>query len=204
VAGNQVDTAWLLGFRGIFHCWHDICSSLTNALPGSLEGAENPLAGKEFGTNPSTSNFWRKSIMNKVQQGFTLIELMIVVAIIGILAAVAIPAYQDYTIRAKVTEGLGLASAGKTAISEFFATNGRLPANNDSAGMATAESISGNDVASVTVGVNGVMSILFSGAAPLGGATLLLTPDTNGGRVRWDCKTLGSLDNRYRPSSCRN
>ena len=75
--------------------------------------------------------------MKKVQQGFTLIELMIVVAIIGILAAVAIPAYQDYTIRAKVTEGLSLAAAGKTAVSEFYASNGRLPANNQSAGVAS-------------------------------------------------------------------
>ncbi len=142
--------------------------------------------------------------MNKVQQGFTLIELMIVVAIIGILAAVAIPAYQDYTIRAKVTEGLRLASAGKTAVSEFFSTNGRLPANNDSAGMASAGSISGNDVASVTVNTNGVMHILFSGSLPLGTKTIFLTPDTSGGRVRWDCATNGTLDNRYRPSSCRN
>ena len=140
--------------------------------------------------------------MNKVQQGFTLIELMIVVAIIGILAAVAIPAYQDYTIRAKVTEGLGLAGAGKTAISEFFSVNARLPASNASAGMATAASISGNDVASVTVGVAGVMSILFSGNLPLGTSTVFLTPTTTAGRVAWDCSG-GTLADRYRPSSCR-
>ncbi len=139
--------------------------------------------------------------MKKVQQGFTLIELMIVVAIIGILAAVAIPAYQDYTIRAKVTEGLSLASAGKTAVSEFYATNGTLPTNNLSAGMAAAVSYTGNNVASVTV-LAGTMTIAFSGA-PIAGNTLLLTPTTAGGGVIWDCATGGTLNPKYRPSSCR-
>ena len=116
--------------------------------------------------------------MKKVQQGFTLIELMIVVAIIGILAAVAIPAYQDYTVRAQVTEGLSLASAAKTAVSEFFATNGSLPASNAEAGIASSQSISGNHV------------------------DYVLTPSTLGGRVSWDCDG-GSLEPKYRPSSCR-
>ena len=143
--------------------------------------------------------------MKKVQQGFTLIELMIVVAIVGILAAVAIPAYQDYTIRAQVTEGLGLASGGKTAIAEFFATNGSLPSTNASAGMATAASISGNNVASVTVGANGTLTIAYSGNGPLSTGTLILTPNTTGGRVAWSCTATGgdTLDGRYRPSSCR-
>ena len=141
--------------------------------------------------------------MKKVQQGFTLIELMIVVAIIGILAAVAIPAYQDYTIRAKVSEGLGLASAGKTAVSEFFATNATLPSTNASAGMPPATSITGNNGSSVEVGSGGVMTITYSAAGgALDGGNILLTPNTAGGRVAWDC-TGGGLDDRYRPSSCR-
>ncbi len=140
--------------------------------------------------------------MRKVQQGFTLIELMIVVAIIGILAAVAIPAYQDYTVRARVTEGLSLASAGKTAISEFFASNGTLPVTNVSAGMAAAASYIGNDVGSITVGAAGILTVAFTGAGPLGGQTIVLTPTTAGGGVIWDC-TAGSLISKYRPSSCR-
>jgi len=141
--------------------------------------------------------------MKKVQQGFTLIELMIVVAIIGILAAVAIPAYQDYTIRAKVTEGLSLASAGKTAVSEFFASNGSLPSTNASAGMSEAASISGNDVGSVAVGADGVITVTFSSATDaIDGSTLFLTPETNTGGVTWDC-TGGNLEPKYRPSSCR-
>ncbi len=140
--------------------------------------------------------------MKKVQQGFTLIELMIVVAIIGILAAVAIPAYQDYTIRAKVTEGLSLASAAKTSISEFFASNGSFPTSNASAGLAAAASIKGNSVGSVSVGNSGVVTVTFSGDATIAGKTILLTPTNNSGAIAWDC-TGGTLAAKYRPSSCR-
>ena len=135
------------------------------------------------------------------QQGFTLIELMIVVAIIGILAAVAIPAYQDYTIRAKVTEGLSLASAGKTAVSEYFSVNGTLPDDNTKAGMAKAKDISGNSVEKVEVSTNGVITVTFS-AATIKGRTLFLSPKTSAGKVVWNC-SLGNLEPKYRPSSCR-
>lgn len=135
------------------------------------------------------------------QQGFTLIELMIVVAIIGILAAVAIPAYQDYTIRAKVTEGLSLASAGKTAVSEYFASNGTLPTDNTTAGMGAPTEISGNSVSSVTV-TNGTITVVFS-ATQIAGRELQLTPDASGGKVIWDCAAGGNLEGKYRPSSCR-
>ncbi len=136
------------------------------------------------------------------QQGFTLIELMIVVAIIGILAAVAIPAYQDYTIRAKVTEGLSLASAGKTAVSEYFSANGTLPSDNTTAGMALPTEISGNSVSQVAVSTDGVITVTFS-AATIKDQTLALTPTTTAGKIRWDCATGGTLEGKYRPSSCR-
>jgi|TARA_R110000868_G_scaffold345357_1_gene606451 type IV pilus assembly protein PilA len=139
--------------------------------------------------------------MKKVQQGFTLIELMIVVAIIGILAAVAIPAYQDYTVRAQVTEGLSLASAAKTAVSEFFATNGSLPASNAEAGIASSQSISGNHVDYVEIGSTGSIVVTFSATA-ISTRTIVLTPSTLGGRVSWDCEG-GNLEPKYRPSSCR-
>ena len=140
-------------------------------------------------------------MMTHKQQGFTLIELMIVVAIIGILAAVAIPAYQDYTIRARVTEGLSLASGAKTAVAEYYSTNGTLPADNPTAGMAAAKSISGNSVRQVEF-KNKEIEVTFSGGKEINSKLLFLKPDTTGGKIVWDCKG-GNLEGKYRPSSCR-
>ncbi len=145
----------------------------------------------------------------KKQQGFTLIELMIVVAIIGILAAIAIPAYQDYTIRAQVSEGLNLAAGAKAAVSEYFMDRGVLPLDNTEAGISQPASIAGNYVNNVTVN-NGVIEVIYSNAAPqqanlvLNNAQLLLTPTTGAGSVDWDCGTgAPAISPKHLPSACR-
>ena len=142
----------------------------------------------------------------KKQQGFTLIELMIVVAIIGILAAIAIPAYQDYTIRAQISEGLSLAGGAKTAIAEFYQDSGAFPTDNAEAGISNATDIQGNYVASVTV-ANGVITVAYGNQANsnIGNGTVTLTPDgtTNAGSVTWTCDGAGGLPDRWLPSACR-
>ena len=144
--------------------------------------------------------------MKRVQQGFTLIELMIVVAIIGILAAIALPAYQDYLIRSQASEGTTLASGAKTAIAEFYSNKGTFPLNNTSAGLAVAASINGKYIASVS-GVSGLVTATFRGAgtdanAKIQGKTILLSATTQAGSVVWKCKQ-GTIDSKYLPSSCR-
>jgi len=141
----------------------------------------------------------------KKQQGFTLIELMIVVAIIGILAAIAIPAYQDYTIRAQVSEGLNLAGGAKAAVAEFTMDRGTFPLDNTVAGVAPPAAIDGNYVTSVTV-AGGAINVLYGGSAPahalLGGSTLTLTPATSAGSIEWTC-TSGDIADRHLPAACR-
>jgi len=145
--------------------------------------------------------------MKRVQQGFTLIELMIVVAIIGILAAIAIPAYQDYTIRSQVSEGLNLAAGAKTAVAEFFNNTGRFPDSNASAGLAAADSITGNYVTSVNVGATaGQVQITYGNRANalINGSVLSLSATTSAGGVAWRCGGAGTtLNTKYLPSSCR-
>ncbi|AHE66483.1 prepilin-type N-terminal cleavage/methylation domain protein [Legionella oakridgensis ATCC 33761 = DSM 21215] len=138
----------------------------------------------------------------KRQQGFTLIELMIVVAIIGILAAVAIPAYQDYTIRARVTEGLNLAAAAKLAVSETAISNNALPANQAATGYTSPAAT--NNVASIAIANDGTAAITVTYVAAIGGGgTIILTPTlTANGDVTWTC-TGGTLADRFRPANCR-
>jgi type IV pilus assembly protein PilA len=137
-----------------------------------------------------------------VAKGFTLIELMIVVAIIGILAAVAIPAYQDYTRRAYVSEGLDLSSSAKLAVTEFHDTNGRFPGSNPSAGIASSSSIIGIAVRSVNIGSGGTVTVTFNSKVQ-SNSVLTLTPAFTQGAYLWDCKTATTVPGRFLPSSCR-
>ena len=146
----------------------------------------------------------------KKQQGFTLIELMIVIAIIGILAAIAIPAYQDYVIRSQVSEGLSLADGAKTAIAEFEQNTGRFPGSNASAGLSSAKSITGTYVSQVDVGTTqGQIQVTFSDSAPqkanaaINNGILVLSAKTSTGSVKFTCKAGSGIASKYLPSSCR-
>ncbi len=156
-------------------------------------------------------------LVKKAQQGFTLIELMIVVAIIGILAAIAIPAYQDYTIRSQASEGPALAGGLKTSIAEFYADRGAWPANNAAIGINNL--VEGSYVASIT-SAGGVITITYgnkANAANLQGQVLTIRPATSAaGDIAWVCgyapapgatvavgADATNVLAKYLPSSCR-
>ena len=143
--------------------------------------------------------------MKQLQQGFTLIELMIVVAIIGILAALAVPAYQDYTIRSKVSEAASLASAARTAVDVYFSENGTLAgtaiSNHTSLGLSAATSYAAKYVLSVDAGTRGVITATLRSLTELGtasGQTVIYTPVNMGGTLRWTNSTSG-VPQKYRP-----
>ena len=157
----------------------------------------------------------------KNQKGFTLIELMIVVAIIAILAAIAISQYQDYVIRSQVSEGSSLADGVKTAVGEFYNNYGRFPVStgnsNLSLGLAQPGSIIGSYVGSVSIspGLTGgvivanfsnqtVGTAIFKANSKINGRVLLFSPITKAGSMVWTCKKLTSLmQDKWLPASCR-
>ncbi|HEZ5943554.1 TPA: pilin [Neisseria meningitidis] len=164
--------------------------------------------------------------MNTLQKGFTLIELMIVIAIVGILAAVALPAYQDYTARAQVSEAILLAEGQKSAVTEYYLNHGEWPANNSSAGVATSANIKGKYVQSVEV-KNGVVTatMLSTGVNnEIKGKKLSLWAKRQNGSVKWFCGqpvtrndakatnddvtadngTDKKIDTKHLPSTCRD
>jgi len=155
--------------------------------------------------------------MRKIQSGFTLIELMIVVAIIGILAAVAIPQYQNYVARTQMSEALSLASGSKVALAEYFQSNGVFPGDNATAGIGVSTTIKGKYVTSVTVSAlaasgtgtaavdaQGILTVSLNETGThtlLKGGTMILTGTDSGGSIIWVCSSPTLT--KYLPSSCK-
>ena len=142
--------------------------------------------------------------MDQRENGFTLIELMIVVAIIGILAAVAVPMYLDHTVRSQVAEGINLASGVKTAVSEFYQERGRFPTDNTEASVAAATDISSKYVQSIAV-EDEVITITYGDQAnpQINGETVTLSGADNGGSVIWTCASGGVVETKHLPNICR-
>jgi type IV pilus assembly protein PilA len=136
------------------------------------------------------------------QKGFTLIELMIVIAIIGILASLAIPTYRDYVVRTRVIEGISLASEPKNRVTAHFNSTGSWPADNAEAGLVPAGAISAEAVSAVAVDGNEITVTYDAGG--INGETLVMEATRNGGSISWVCNAASStLDDRVLPSSCR-
>ncbi len=142
--------------------------------------------------------------MKNRQQGFTLIELMIVVAIIGILASIAMSAYRNYVIRTQIAEGLALSAPVKVAVAEYHNQTGAYPANNTDATLGPPSTYTGSYVDSISV-TGAVISIQYGNGANglISGETVTITAQNNPGSMDWDCASGGVISETYLPSSCR-
>jgi type IV pilus assembly protein PilA len=171
------------------HWWaemsHDACQSFSNI-------SRKPQAES-------------KKMTQREQQGFTLIELMIVVAIIGIIASVAIPLYTNYSIRTQVSEGIHLSSGAKSAVAEYFQNYGVFATTNGSAGLEAGANIVGNYVTQLQLSVGGTIEVTYGNRAHtnITGAVLSITPTSTQGSVTWDCAGDALLPNKYLPDACR-
>ena len=160
--------------------------------------------------------------MKAIQKGFTLIELMIVIAIVGILAVVALPAYQDYTARAQVSEAIVLAEGQKAAVAEYYATNGVFPTSNEAAGVAAKADIKGKYVKEVEVGTGGIITATMNASGvnkDIQNKTVALKPEvataatggsgsaSSNGAFTWKCgpgtDTTKAVDKKFLPATCR-
>ena len=142
--------------------------------------------------------------MKKGQQGFTLIELMIVVTIISILAAVAMPAYQDYTIRAQISEGLTLSADARSAVSEYYKERGDWPADNDEAGLADKHDIIGKYTEHMSVNDNVIeIKYGFDAHTEIFDEKIELTGVNNAGSISWACASAGVIPPKHLPVACR-
>jgi type IV pilus assembly protein PilA len=162
------------------------------------------MTSGRIGVTTDPKKVQREFAVEKLQRGFTLIELMIVVAIIGIIAMIAIPAYQNYLIRAQVAEGLSIVGPVKIAIAEYWEEQGAFPADNNAAALGPPSTYSGNYVESLTVNGDAIV-VLYGNRAnsEINGQSISVTATAADGSLAWACATDGVIAEIYLPAVCR-